>query len=121
MATTQLIYLERIVSSSTENFKSLPESVQSFIDRLIESNLVKKIFLFGSRARGDHRPNSDFDIAVEWVEGEEFRTQVLELKSLLNEQNMTLYKIDLLDLNTASEEYLKAIKNEGKLLWQKKD
>jgi predicted nucleotidyltransferase len=26
-----------------------------------------KIFLFGSRVRGDHRPNSDVDISVKWT------------------------------------------------------
>ena len=27
--------------------------------------LVKRVYLFGSRVRGDHGPNSDIDIAVE--------------------------------------------------------
>jgi len=27
--------------------------------------LVKRVYLFGSRVRGDHRPESDIDIAVE--------------------------------------------------------
>jgi predicted nucleotidyltransferase len=29
---------------------------------------VHRIYIFGSRARGDHRPDSDLDIAVELVE-----------------------------------------------------
>jgi predicted nucleotidyltransferase len=27
--------------------------------------LIKRVFVFGSRVRGDHRPDSDIDIAVE--------------------------------------------------------
>jgi uncharacterized protein len=27
--------------------------------------LVMRVFIFGSRARGDHRPDSDLDVAVE--------------------------------------------------------
>lgn len=27
--------------------------------------LVKRVFIFGSRARGDHRPDSDLDVAIE--------------------------------------------------------
>lgn len=30
-----------------------------------EKPLIKRIHLFGSRVRGDHRPDSDIDIAVE--------------------------------------------------------
>lgn len=33
--------------------------------------LVKRVFLFGSRVRGDHAPESDIDIAVE-LDSEEF-------------------------------------------------
>ncbi|WIV99657.1 nucleotidyltransferase family protein [Kinneretia aquatilis] len=30
-----------------------------------EKPLVKRVWIFGSRARGDHRPDSDLDVAVE--------------------------------------------------------
>ncbi len=29
-----------------------------------EKSLVRRVYLFGSRARGDHRPDSDVDLAV---------------------------------------------------------
>jgi predicted nucleotidyltransferase len=32
---------------------------------------IKEIILFGSRARGDHKPNSDWDIAVKVDKGDE--------------------------------------------------
>lgn len=38
---------------------------KSIVETLKRFAFVKKIVLFGSRARGDHQPKSDFDIAVD--------------------------------------------------------
>lgn len=32
-----------------------------------ERPIVKRVYLYGSRARGDHRPDSDIDLAIEMV------------------------------------------------------
>jgi len=37
---------------------------QILIERVVAAVHPEKIILFGSRARGDHRPDSDFDILV---------------------------------------------------------
>ena len=41
-----------------------------FLERLVESlghlAYVKRVFLFGSRVRGDHQQRSDVDLAVEY-------------------------------------------------------
>lgn len=97
----------------------MPESVQNYIQIIASSNLAKTIVLFGSRARDDFRENSDFDVAVEWINHKE--NEILKLKAELDEKPLTLYKIDLLDINTAGSEYLKEIQSEGKIIWQKKD
>jgi predicted nucleotidyltransferase len=34
----------------------------SFIERIVETLHPEEIWLFGSRARGDHRPDSDWDL-----------------------------------------------------------
>lgn len=34
------------------------------VDRLVEGLRPREVWLFGSRARGDHRPDSDFDLLV---------------------------------------------------------
>jgi uncharacterized protein len=39
-------------------------AAHSFMQRLRERRLVREVILFGSRARGTHRPDSDADIAV---------------------------------------------------------
>ncbi|WP_372638442.1 nucleotidyltransferase domain-containing protein [Cohnella sp.] len=44
---------------------NLPDPVKN---RLLETfrsiDQIKEVYLFGSRARGDHRPNSDIDLAI---------------------------------------------------------
>jgi predicted nucleotidyltransferase len=39
-------------------------ALSGVVRRLVDGLHPKKIFLFGSRARGDHRPDSDFDLLV---------------------------------------------------------
>jgi uncharacterized protein len=40
------------------------ELVAGIVRRIVETAQPDKIILFGSRARGDVRPNSDFDVLV---------------------------------------------------------
>lgn len=55
---------------------SLTPAFRGFLARLRKALRPERIILFGSRARGDHRPDSDFDVlvvsrkfhAVRWVE-----------------------------------------------------
>lgn len=43
----------------------LPQ-IQSVVSTWARSKpLIKRVYLFGSRVRGDHKPTSDIDIAVE--------------------------------------------------------
>ena len=43
---------------------NLPESVVFDIERFAKKNKIKKVVLFGSRARGNHSERSDIDLAV---------------------------------------------------------
>jgi len=38
--------------------------IDDIVRRIVETAQPEKIILFGSRARGDARPNSDFDVLV---------------------------------------------------------
>ena len=40
------------------------ELIDDIVRRIVETAQPDKIILFGSRARGDARPNSDFDVLV---------------------------------------------------------
>jgi predicted nucleotidyltransferase len=90
---------------------SAPE--QLIVDRLSTQADVRRVYLFGSRARGDHAPRADIDIAVDcaaerWQEIEE-----------LVEDTDTLLRIDLVRLDEASPELRARILREGKLLYER--
>lgn len=46
------------------------EAFDAVVARLVEALDPQAIWLFGSRARGDHRPDSDFDLLVVAKEGQ---------------------------------------------------
>ncbi|MGA2608555.1 MAG: nucleotidyltransferase domain-containing protein [Terriglobia bacterium] len=53
----------RVFGSGSMNAPS-DDLVGDIVRRIVETAQPDKIILFGSRARGDARPNSDFDILV---------------------------------------------------------
>lgn len=76
--------------------------------------VLKRVVLFGSRARGDHRADSDLDLAFEHTSDNaawaDFTTRVQELAP-------TLIDIDLVDLNGMSAEMRARVINEGRVLY----
>ena len=75
---------------------------------------VDSVLLFGSRARGDHRVNSDYDIAVF---GSLSASKEARFAAAVDDIE-TLKKVDLVFVNErVSEELVRNIKEEGKLLY----
>lgn len=73
---------------------------------------VKKVILFGSRARGDFREKSDIDLAVK---GGDFARFSLDV----NEETTTLLKFDIINLDEKIQQELKdSIQKEGKILYE---
>lgn len=78
---------------------------------------VRKAVLFGSRARGDHRPQSDYDIAVYPV-SRPFQEE-LQLRGQLDDLDM-LYKIDLVMVDQFVEPaLLQNIETEGVVIMER--
>lgn len=70
-------------------------------------------FLFGSRAKGTATPRSDFDIAVTGVSDIEGLREALD-------NIPTLYKIDLVDMDTCRNNLLlEDIKTYGRKIYEK--
>lgn len=83
------------------------------IKKIAEKYEVKKIILFGSRARGDYHRASDIDLAVE---GGRITDFILDVK----ERTSTLLNFDIVDLKeTVPGEFLEAIEKEGIILYEK--
>ena len=73
---------------------------------------IHKVILFGSRARGTFRRDSDLDLAVSGGNADLFRLAV-------EEETDTLLTYDVVDLDhTASAELLDVIRKEGIVLYE---
>ena len=81
--------------------------------RLAEEHGLHKVVLFGSRARGDFRRESDIDLAVSGGNAERFFLDADEMTS-------TLLKYDVVNLDRPLRPELReAIEREGKVLFEK--
>jgi predicted nucleotidyltransferase len=74
---------------------------------------VEKLYLFGSRARGDYKERSDIDLAFFGGDASRF---ILEVE----EETATLLQYDIVDLTLpVQEELMASIRKEGILLYEK--
>ncbi len=75
---------------------------------------IDRIYLFGSRARGDAQPRSDIDIAIACPKADALVwADICEAV----EEADTLLKIDVIRLEQAAPDFLHRILAEGKLLY----
>ena len=72
---------------------------------------VRRAILFGSRARGDARPNSDIDLAFEHGSSD---ADWAEFVNRMADEAPTLLSLDLVDLAQASPELRARIQREGR-------
>ena len=83
------------------------------ITEIAKRNQIQEIILFGSRARGDYNRTSDIDLAVTGGNISGFAVSI-------EEETSTLLEYDIVDLDKPdSEELLKSIRDEGKILYEK--
>jgi len=80
---------------------------------LVGQNKDIKVYIFGSRSTGKNlKRGSDLDIALEADSGEIIDLQLLDQLDFDFEDSDLPYKVDLLDLNSASQEFRAAINDE---------
>lgn len=85
--------------------------VQEEIINAAKNNSIKKLIIFGSRARGDFRQTSDIDLAAS---GGDFNMFAVDL-----EETSTLLKFDLINLDGPVEDaLLESIKKEGRIIYE---
>ena len=83
------------------------------IRTLAQKYQLKKVILFGSRARGDYHKTSDIDLATVGGNHVKFSLDI-------EEETSTLLKYDIIDLDGPVEEALReSIKKEGITLYEK--
>ena len=102
-------------SNSNETWQNtgIRNIVVEELRHLAEDHGLRKVLLFGSRARGDFRRESDIDLAVSGGNAERFLLDAEETTS-------TLRKYDVVNLDhPLRPELLKSIEREGKVLFEK--
>lgn len=74
---------------------------------------IKKVILFGSRARGDYKAKSDIDLAVS---GE----NISAFSIMVDENTSTLLKFDIVNLDSSvQQELLQSIAEDGVVIYEK--
>ncbi len=68
-----------------------------------------KVFLFGSRARGDHLPFSDIDIAVD--SERDISRELVRLREIIEDSNLP-YKVDIVELSS-NKKFRQVVGKEG--------
>ncbi|MFN3455916.1 MAG: nucleotidyltransferase family protein [Pseudobdellovibrio sp.] len=95
---------------------TLPDTIKKTIDIIAQTARPAKIILFGSRARGTYRDNSDIDLCVVG----KTCTEETWAKLLLSIQNdfHTLMKIDLVEYELLTADYHNEIKKDGIIVYE---
>ena len=88
------------------------EAILWEIQKLAKDCGLKRVLLFGSRARGDYRKTSDIDLAVSGGDAVRFSLEAEEVIS-------TLLFFDVVNLDgPVQKELLESIQREGKILYE---
>lgn len=87
-----------------------------FINKLQGFSFIHKIYLFGSRARGDFKPHSDIDIAILCPQAN--ISDWLDILAVIDHAD-TLLKIDCVRLDTTDPLLKEKILQEGIVIYER--
>ena len=86
----------------------MDKKLQYIINRISSHIEPTKIYLFGSRARGDHRPDSDYDFVIIY-DGDKSKGDIdLSIRRLFRRRD---FAMDILVLSTYELERYKHVAN----------
>ena len=106
-------YVKKISMALLEEKTGIREEVLDEIVAIAEKYDIRKVILFGSRARGDYRERSDIDLAVF---GQDYPCFSLDV----DDTTSTLLKYDFVDMDHSVQKELKeSIEKEGIVLYEK--
>ena len=92
---------------------NLDKTILNDIINLAQKCNIKKIILFGSRARRDNKEKSDIDLALSGGDINRFKAEI-------DEEAKTLLMFDVVNLDIKNQEgILNSIEEEGIVLYEK--
>jgi 23S rRNA (uracil1939-C5)-methyltransferase len=89
------------------------ELLNQIIGAICRHANVKRIILYGSRARGDYGRGSDIDIAVECEDDNGF------VRNVIDDEVRTLLKLDIVNLDGVNEKLRHEIDEDGIVVYEK--
>lgn len=107
------------MTTKGEEYGLRQDIVSSLRNILERQHEVMEAIIFGSRAKGNYRPGSDIDLAVKGK-----RVTFETIIAIMNEVEKLdlLYKIDIVDFSTISDNEVKEhIDRVGKVFWKRSD
>jgi len=90
-------------------------AIQAIVRQAEVTITPSRVYLFGSRASGLHRPTSDIDLA--FLVGN--RSRFGEFAAWVDEESPTLLDVDLVDLDRCDARLRQAILGEGVLVYDR--
>lgn len=102
------------IDASKNVYDQLPTHLKFVIDKARSELVLNKVVLFGSRARGDARDNSDFDLAFSVSDQKNWVKFALSVE----EGVPSLYNYDLVNFEKADPELKKSIQKEGIVIYE---
>lgn len=95
---------------------ALPEGIALLLPEGVRRLDPERILLYGSRARGDHRPTSDWDLAFSGVADEQAWTDF----SFDNAYDpITLLPVDVVNLERADPDFHREITRDAVTLYER--
>jgi hypothetical protein len=103
------------MKSKTTIYENSLELLKDIVEEVFKGEDVM-IILFGSRARGDYFETSDMDVGI--VPGRGMDKSKITLLRERIENSSIPYKVDIVDLSLASNEFIQEALKEGVIIWK---
>lgn len=92
-----------------------PQKLPGIVAPIAERHGVKRVWLFGSRARGDHGRNSDYDFCILMEKG----SSLLDVIAFSNELEETLGReVDIAYENHMSDHFRQRVERDRLLIYE---
>ncbi len=90
------------------------EEIREIAKPIAEKYNLKSLYLVGSRARGDNRPDSDYDFCFEMK-----KPSAIKAAGLMDKLSKAFNtEVDLIDITVANDELLDRIEKDGILIYE---